>query len=168
MDRKILLNNIDVPGIRSFEVFRSAGGYLAVEKALQSMSPDEVVEEVKKSGLRGRGGAGFPAGMKWSFIDKKSNKPRYLICNADESEPGTFKDRYLMEKLPHLLIEGMICACYALGANTGYIYVRGEYKYIIGILNKAIQEAYHHGFLGNDILGSSYNLDIHVHSGAGA
>jgi NADH-quinone oxidoreductase subunit F len=168
MERKILLKNIAVPGIRTFEVFRSTGGYRSVEKALKTMSPDEVVEEVKKSGLRGRGGAGFPAGMKWSFIDKKLDKPRYLICNADESEPGTFKDRYLMEKIPHLLIEGMICSCYALGAKTGYIYVRGEYKYIIGILSEAIREAYANGFLGNNILGSSYSLDIHVHSGAGA
>jgi NADH-quinone oxidoreductase subunit F len=168
MERKILLKNVDVPGIRSFEVYRSTGGYDSVEKALKKMTPDEVVEEVKMSGLRGRGGAGFPAGMKWSFIDKKSGNPRYLICNADESEPGTFKDRYLMEKLPHLLIEGMICSCYALGANTGYIYVRGEYKYIIGILNQAIREAYEHGFLGKNILGTAFNLDIHVHSGAGA
>jgi NADH-quinone oxidoreductase subunit F len=168
MERKILLKNIDVPGIRTFEVYRSTGGYQSVEKALKTMTPDEVVEEVKKSGLRGRGGAGFPAGMKWSFIDKKSNNPRYLICNADESEPGTFKDRYLMEKIPHILIEGMICSCYALGANTGYIYVRGEYKYIMGILNEAIREAYDNGFLGKNILGSAYNLDIHVHSGAGA
>ena len=168
MERKILLNNISVPGIRSFEVYRSTGGYISVEKALKKMTPDEVVEEVKLSGLRGRGGAGFPAGMKWSFIDKKSGNPRYLVCNADESEPGTFKDRYLMEKIPHLLIEGMICSCYALGANTGYIYVRGEYKYIIGILNEAIKEAYQNGFLGKKILGSSFDLDIHVHSGAGA
>ena len=168
MERKILLKNIAVPGIRTFEVYRSTGGYQSVEKALNSMTPDEIVEEVKKSGLRGRGGAGFPAGMKWSFIDKKSGKPRYLICNADESEPGTFKDRYLMEKIPHLLIEGMICSCYALGANTGYIYVRGEYKYIIGILNEAIREAYSNGFLGENILGTTYNLDLYVHSGAGA
>src|SRR5665647_3625261 len=168
MERKILLNNIDVPGIRSFEVYRSTGGYQSVEKALKKMTPDEVVEEVKISGLRGRGGAGFPAGMKWSFIDKKSGNPRYLLCNADESEPGTFKDRYLMEKIPHLLIEGMICSCYALGANTGYIYVRGEYKYIIGILNEAIREAYEHGFLGDNILGTAFSMDLHVHSGAGA
>ncbi len=168
MERKILLEHINTPGIRSFEVYRSTGGYQSVEKALKTMMPDEVVEEVKKSGLRGRGGAGFPAGMKWSFIDKKSDKPRYLICNADESEPGTFKDRYLMEKIPHLLVEGMICSCYALGANTGYIYVRGEYKYIIGILNKAIREAYDHGFLGENLLGTTYKLDIHVHAGAGA
>jgi NADH-quinone oxidoreductase subunit F len=168
MGRKILLENIDVPDIRSFEVFRSRGGYASVEKALKTMTPDEVTEEVKKSGLRGRGGAGFPTGMKWSFLDKKSNKPRYLVCNADESEPGTFKDRYLMEKIPHLLIEGMICASYALGSNTAYIYVRGEFKYIVGILNQAIKEAYAQGFLGKNILGTSYHLDIFVHPGAGA
>jgi len=168
MGTKILLENIDVPDIETFEVFRSLGGYASVEKVLKTMTPDEVTEEVKKSGLRGRGGAGFPTGMKWSFIDKKSNKPRYLICNADESEPGSFKDRYLMEKIPHRLIEGMICSCYALGANTAYIYVRGEYKYIVGILNKAIKEAYTHGILGKNIIGSGFNLDIFVHPGAGA
>ncbi|MCE1199916.1 MAG: NADH-quinone oxidoreductase subunit NuoF [Marinilabiliales bacterium] len=168
MDRKILLDKIDIPGIRSFGVFQNAGGYSAVEKALTTMSPEEVVEEVKLSGLRGRGGAGFPTGMKWSFLDRKSGKPRYLICNADESEPGTFKDRFLMEKIPHLLIEGMICSCYALGVNTGYIYVRGEYKYIIGILNEAIREAHANGFLGKDILRTGYDLELHVHSGAGA
>src|SRR3954470_23725494 len=106
MGRKLLLEHIDVPGIETYDVYRSKGGYNSVEKALK-MTPDEVMEEVKKSGLRGRGGAGFPSGMKWSFLDRKSNKPRYLVCNADESEPGTFKDRYLMEKIPHILIEGL-------------------------------------------------------------
>jgi len=168
MGTKILLENIDVPGIQSFEVFRSLGGYASVEKALKTMTPDEVTDEVKKSGLRGRGGAGFPTGMKWSFIDKKALKPRYLICNADESEPGTFKDRFLMEKIPHRLIEGMICSSYALGASKAFIYVRGEFKYIIGILNKAIKEAYNNGFLGKNILGTTFSLDIYVHPGAGA
>src|SRR3954468_14922115 len=128
MGTKLLLKDINVPGIRSFEVYRKQGGYRAVEKALKTMSPDDVMEEVKKSGLRGRGGAGFPTGMKWSFLDRKSANPRYLVCNADESEPGTFKDRYLIERIPHLLIEGMILSSYALGANTSYIYVRGEMK----------------------------------------
>jgi NADH-quinone oxidoreductase subunit F len=105
MGKKILLANINVPGIETFDIYRKTGGYASVEKALKSMTPDEVTEEVKKSGLRGRGGAGFPAGLKWSFLDRKSDKPRYLVCNADESEPGTFKDRYLMERVPHLLIE---------------------------------------------------------------
>ena len=168
MERKIILENIEVEGIRSLEVYRQNGGYQSIEKALKTMTPDEVVAEVKTSGLRGRGGAGFPTGMKWSFIDKKSGNPRYLICNADESEPGTFKDRYLLEHIPHRLIEGMICAAYALGANKAYIYVRGEFKYIIGILNEAIKETYKAGLLGKDILGSGYDLDIHVHSGAGA
>jgi NADH-quinone oxidoreductase subunit F len=168
MERKIILEHIDVEGIRQLDVYRRQGGYLSLEKALKSMTPDEVVEQVKIAGLRGRGGAGFPTGMKWSFIDKKSGNPRYLICNADESEPGTFKDRYLMQHIPHRLIEGMICAAYALGANRAYIYVRGEFKSIIGILNIAIKEAYAAGLLGKNILGSGYDLDLHVHSGAGA
>ena len=141
MGRKLLLKDIDVPGIRSFEIYRKQGGYAAVEKALKTMTPDAVLDEVKKSGLRGRGGAGFPTGMKWSFLDRKSEKPRYLICNADESEPGTFKDRYLMEYIPHALIEGMIISSYALGAKTSYIYMRGEFRWIFPILERAIEEA---------------------------
>ena len=168
MPRKFLLEHIDVPKIGSFETYRNRGGYASVEKALRTMSPDAVMEEVKKSGLRGRGGAGFPAGLKWSFLDRKSDKPRYLVCNADESEPGTFKDRYLMEKIPHLLIEGMITSSYALGANTAYIYIRGEYMYIVKILERAIEEAYAAGFLGHNILGTAYSLDLYVHPGAGA
>ncbi len=168
MGRKLLLEHIDVPGIETFEVYRKKGGYGSVEKAVKTMTPDAVTEEVKQSGLRGRGGAGFPAGMKWSFLDRKSEKPRYLVCNADESEPGTFKDRYLMEKIPHLLIEGMITASYALGAKTAYIYIRGEYMYILRILERAIDEAYAAGFLGKNILGTDYSLDMYVHPGAGA
>ena len=168
MERKIILENIEVEGIRSLEVYRKNGGYTSIEKALKTMTPDDIVAEVKTSGLRGRGGAGFPTGMKWSFIDKKSGNPRYLICNADESEPGTFKDRYLLMNIPHRLIEGMICSAYALGSNKAYIYVRGEFKTIIGILNEAIKESYKAGLLGKNILGSGYDLDLHVHSGAGA
>ena len=168
MGRQIILENIAVPGIRSLDVYRKTGGYDVLENVLRNMSPDDVISEVKKSGLRGRGGAGFSTGMKWGFIDKSSSKPKYLICNADESEPGTFKDRYLMEHLPHLLLEGIIISAYALGANTAYIYVRGEFKYIAGILNKALTEAYSGGLLGNNILRSGYSLDIHVHPGAGA
>ena len=108
MGRQLLLEHVNVPGIETLEVYRKKGGYASLEKALKTMTPDGVTDEVKQSGLRGRGGAGFPAGMKWSFLDRKSEKPRYLVCNADESEPGTFKDRYLMEKIPHLLVEGMI------------------------------------------------------------
>ncbi|MBS1486386.1 MAG: NADH-quinone oxidoreductase subunit NuoF [Bacteroidetes bacterium] len=168
MGKKLLLEHINEPGIQSFEVYRKKGGYASVEKALKTMKPDDVTEEVKRSGLRGRGGAGFPTGMKWSFIDKKSGKPRYLVCNADESEPGTFKDRYLMEHIPHILIEGMITSSYALGANTSYIYIRGEYMYVAQILERAIDEAYANGFLGDHILGTDYSLNLYVHVGAGA
>ncbi|MFY8033856.1 MAG: NADH-quinone oxidoreductase subunit NuoF, partial [Flexibacteraceae bacterium] len=168
MALKILTEHINVPGIKTLEVYRQHGGYRSVEKAVKTMSPDDVVEEVKKSGLRGRGGAGFPTGMKWSFIDKKSGNPRYLVCNADESEPGTFKDRYLMSNNPHALVEGMITSSYALGANLSYIYVRGELLYVIRILQKAIDEAYAAGYLGKNILGSGYDLDLHVHPGGGA
>ncbi|UYZ57684.1 NADH-quinone oxidoreductase subunit NuoF [Hymenobacter latericus] len=168
MGRKLLTEYINVPGIDTFEVYRQHGGYRSVEKALKTMTPDEVVEEVKKSGLRGRGGAGFPTGMKWSFLAKPEGVPRHLVCNADESEPGTFKDRHLMSRLPHLLIEGMITSSYALGANTSYIYIRGELLYVLRILEKAIAEAYANGFLGKNILGSGYDLDLHVHPGGGA
>lgn len=168
MSRQLLLEHIAEPNIETFDVYRKKGGYASVEKALKTMTPDQVTEQVKTSGLRGRGGAGFPAGMKWSFLDRKSDKPRYLVCNADESEPGTFKDRYLMEKIPHLLVEGMITSSYALGAKTSYIYIRGEYMYIVRILEKAIDEAYAAGFLGKNILGTDYSLDLYVHPGAGA
>ncbi|MBL7793045.1 MAG: NADH-quinone oxidoreductase subunit NuoF [Saprospiraceae bacterium] len=166
--RKILLANDHIPGIQTYEVYRRQGGYRSVEKALKNMSPDDVVEEVKRSGLRGRGGAGFPTGMKWSFLAKPEGVPRYLLCNADESEPGTFKDRYLMERIPHLLVEGMICASYALGCRASYIYIRGEYKWIVKILERAIEEAYANGWLGENILGSGYSLDLYVAPGAGA
>lgn len=168
MGRKLLLEHAHVEGINTYEVYRKHGGYRAVEKALKSMSPEDVVEEVKKSGLRGRGGAGFPTGMKWSFIAKPEGVPRHLLCNADESEPGTFKDRYLMEKIPHLLIEGMILSSFALGANLSYIYIRGEYSWVVFILEKAIKEAYANGWLGKNILGTGFDLDLHVTPGAGA
>lgn len=168
MGRKLLLEHAHIEGIHTYETYRKNGGYRSVEKALKTMSPDAVVEEVKKSGLRGRGGAGFPTGMKWSFLAKPEGVPRYLLCNADESEPGTFKDRFLMEKIPHLLIEGMIVSSFALGANTSYIYIRGEYTWIVFILEKAIKEAYANGFLGKNILGSGYDLDLYVSPGAGA
>ncbi len=141
---------------------------LRLEKALRTMKPDEVTEEVKKSGLRGRGGAGFPTGMKWSFLAKPEGVPRYLVCNADETEPGTFKDRYLMEHLPHALIEGMIVSSFALGAKTSYIYIRGEMLYVYHIFEEAIAEAYEAGLLGKNILGTDYSLDLYVHPGGGA
>lgn len=123
MTQKLLLKDIHIPGINSFDVYRKNGGYTSVEKALKKMTPDQVVDEVKKSGLRGRGGAGFPTGLKWSFMDKKSGNPCYLLNNADESEPGTFKDRFIMEKTPHLMVEGMIVSSFALNVHTAYIYI---------------------------------------------
>ena len=167
MSKKLLLKNDHIPGIHTLETYRAHGGYTALQKAL-TMSPEAIVEEVKKSGLRGRGGAGFPTGMKWGFLAKPEGVPRYLVCNADESEPGTFKDRYLMERIPHLLVEGMILSSYALGARTSYIYIRGEYFYILRILERAIEEAYSAGLLGENILGSGFSHDLYVHPGAGA
>jgi NADH-quinone oxidoreductase subunit F len=165
---KILLQYINEPGLAEFDTYRKLGGYTAVEKALISMNQDQIVSEVKKSGLRGRGGAGFPTGMKWSFLSRDTGKPAYLVCNADEGEPGTFKDHFLMKNNPHLLIEGIISASYALGANCAFIYARGELYQTIRILEKAIAEAYENNFLGKNICGKGYNLDIHVHPGAGA
>jgi NADH-quinone oxidoreductase subunit F len=167
MGRKLLLEKAAVPGIRTYEVYRKEGGYAAWEKALK-MAPSDVVEEVKKSGLRGRGGAGFPTGLKWSFLAKPEGVPRYLVCNADESEPGTFKDRYLMEFIPHLLIEGLAISSYALGSNRTYIYIRGEYAWIVDILEQAIKEATANGWLGSNIKGSGFDCNIYVQRGAGA
>ena len=168
MGRKLLLDKVHIENIHTYDVYRKNGGYQAVEKALKSLTPDEIVEEVKKSGLRGRGGAGFPTGMKWSFIAKPEGVPRYLLCNADESEPGTFKDRFLMENNPHLLIEGMIISSFALGCNTSYIYIRGEFMWVLRILEKAIAEAYANGWLGKNIKGSGFDLNLYVTPGAGA
>ena len=167
MSKKLLLAKANVPGIRTYEVYRREGGYASVEKALK-MKTEDLVEEVKKSGLRGRGGAGFPTGLKWSFIAKPEGVPRHLVVNADESEPGTFKDRYLMEFLPHLLIEGMVVSSFALGSNVSYIYIRGEYAWITNILEEAIEEAKQNGWLGKNIQGSGFDCEIYVHRGAGA
>ena len=156
MGVKLLLDKANVPGIRTYEVYRREGGYRSVEKALKEMNPESIVEEVKKSGLRGRGGAGFPTGMKWSFIAKPEGVPRHLVCNADESEPGTFKDRYLMEFIPHLLLEGLIVSSFALGSHDTYIYIRGEYAWITDILEEAINEAKANGWLLKNILGKSF------------
>jgi NADH-quinone oxidoreductase subunit F len=168
MGVQLLLEKAHIEGIRSFDVYRREGGYKSVEKALKTMGPEAIVEEVKKSGLRGRGGAGFPTGLKWSFLAKPDGVPRHLVCNADESEPGTFKDRYLMEFIPHLLIEGLVVASFALGSNATYIYIRGEYAWVAEILEQAIAEAKANGFLGNNILGSGFDCEIYVHRGAGA
>lgn len=168
MAKKLLLENDHIPGLSKLSVYRQHGGYSSLEKAIKQMTPEQVVEEVKTSGLRGRGGAGFPTGMKWSFLARPEGVPRYVVCNADESEPGTFKDRYLMERNPHLLIEGMIASSYALGAKTSYIYIRGEYFYIARILEQALAEAYEVGLLGRNIFNSGFDHDCYVHVGAGA
>jgi NADH-quinone oxidoreductase subunit F len=166
----VLTARVGKPDSRSIETYLGDGGYAAVKKVLTGgWTPEQTTEEVKKSGLRGRGGAGFPTGVKWGFIPKDTKgKPVYLLCNADESEPGTFKDRLLMEEDPHQMIEGMIVSCYAIKCRTAYIYIRGEFYLGARILEKAIAEAYAHGFLGENILGSGYSLDVTVHRGAGA
>ena len=143
------------------------GGYGGLRKAL-GMTPDEVIDTVKRSGLRGRGGAGFPTGMKWQFVDKKTPNPKYICCNADESEPGTFKDHLLMERNPHLLIEGCAIGCYAIGSSVAYIYIRGEFLHVQTVLEAAIVEAYRAGYLGKNVLGTGFNCDVFVHRGAGA
>lgn len=165
---KILLKNIDHPSQKEIKVYESNGGYQAARKAIGKIQPVDLVEMVKQSGLRGRGGAGFGTGMKWGFIPKDPSLPKYLVCNCDESEPGTFKDRLLIENDPHQLIEGMLLSSYAIGAHFSVLYVRGEYFGGIHVLTKAVSEAYQAGFLGKNILGTDYSLDIVVHSGAGA
>jgi len=164
----LLFRRVHLENSQSLDVYRKNGGYASLTKALKGMSPDELIGEVKKSALRGRGGAGFPTGMKWSFVPKDSPKPKYVVCNADESEPGTFKDRYLMERDPHLLIEGMLLAAYALGSKTTYIYTRGEYQYLIDIMDAAIEEARAAGLVGEKILGTDFSCDVFTTTGAGA
>src|SRR5215470_11544577 len=154
-------------GAASLDRFLELGGYKAVQKALQQ-GPEWIVNEMKTSNLRGRGGAGFPTGMKWSFVPKESAKPKYVLCNGDESEPGTCKDRLILEHDPHAVIEGVMIAALAVGAKTGFIYIRGEYRYLVDILRKAIADAYARGFVGRNIFGSGKDLDIYWHGGAGA
>ncbi len=168
MEKKELFKYIDDPNQVRIETALSNGAYKAWEKALKQMKPVEVIEEVKKAGVRGRGGAGFPAGVKWGFIPKDSPKPKYLICNADESEPGTCKDRVLMERDPHMVVEGMAIASYAVGCHLAFIYVRGEFVKPYRTMEKAIDEARAKGFLGKDIFGTGYELDMIVHTGGGA
>lgn len=163
---QILFHNINKKDLHTLAVYEKEGGYKGLKKAF-AKEPDEIVEMVKASGLRGRGGAGFPTGLKWSFL-AKDVFPRYLCCNADESEPGTCKDRELLQKNPHLLIEGMILCSYACKIETGYIYLRGEFYDLCEIMETALEEAYAKGYLGKNILGSGLNLDIHTHLGAGA
>ncbi len=165
---KILFKNIDFPDQDKIDIYIKNGGYNALRKALDSMSPESVTEEVIKSGLRGRGGAGFPTGRKWTFLPKDSKRPVYLTVNADESEPGTFKDRELIEKDPHLVIEGTLLAAYAIKCGQAYIYIRGEFAFGARQLNKAIEEARAKGFLGKNILGKGVDIEIIVHRGGGA
>ena len=164
---RVLTKRFSVPNSHTLEAYIKHDGYKALKKALK-MKPDAVIEEVKKSNLRGRGGAGFPTGMKWGFVPRESPKPKYVVCNADESEPGTCKDRPLIEKDPHQLIEGCLLAGWALQSHQGYIYVRGEYRYVMDILDRALDEAYKKGLLGKNILGSGYDFDLYTHTGAGA
>src|SRR6201995_3433485 len=164
---KIITRNWGRPDSWTLAAYKATGGYSTLEKVL-GMQPAQVIDEVKKSNLRGRGGAGFPTGMKWSFVPKDSPKPKYLAVNADESEPGTCKDRPLMEMDPHQLIEGMVIAGNAIGAKRGFIYIRGEYRYVLDIVQTALDEAYHRGYLGQNIRGSGFQFDFLVHTGAGA
>ena len=164
---KILTKNIKTENSHRINVYIESGGYEAWKKVLKEMSPEDVVNYVKESGLRGRGGAGFPAGVKWSFVPNV-DKPKYLVCNADESEPGTFKDRLILEKDPHMMLEGIVIASYAIKANTAFVYIRGEFANQTILLNEAIQEMKEKGFLGKNILSSGYDLEILVTRGAGA
>jgi NADH-quinone oxidoreductase subunit F len=168
MFEPVLLRNVDVPEGHLLSTYEAGGGYRALRKALGEYTPDEIVDLVKDSNLRGRGGAGFPTGMKWSFVPKAAGKPKYLCCNADEGEPGTFKDRIIMERDPHQLIEGLAVSAYAIGAETAYVYIRGEYVTAIRRMEQAIAEAHENGYLGTGILGSNFNFMVYIHRGAGA
>ena len=161
------LKRMHIKDGHTLKVFQETGGYESLKKAL-NMSPDEIINEVKTSALRGRGGAGFPTGMKWGFVPRQSPKPKYVVCNADESEPGTFKDRYLLERDPHALIEGMLIAAFALGSEACYVYYRGEYNYLIDIMDHAIEEARAAKLVGKNILGSDFSCEFYTHTGAGA
>jgi len=166
---KILTKNMSNPAYTgSLQDYEATGGYQALRKVLAGVPQKDIVEMVKKSGLRGRGGAGFPTGVKWSFLPKDYQGPKYLCCNADESEPGTFKDRQLMERDPHQMLEGMAITCYAIGAETSYIYIRGEFRLGAQILERAIEEAKQAGHLGSNIHGSGVTINMYVHAGAGA
>ncbi len=164
----LLFKDIDTPGLAALETYRCIGGYATVSAVVGRTAPAECIETVKASGLRGRGGAGFPTGLKWSFVPKDSGRPKYLVCNADESEPGTFKDRELLEKNPHALIEGMILAGWAIGAHDGFVYLRGEFGWLQKVVDAAIAEAYAAGLLGADVAGTGFRFDLRTHLGAGA
>jgi NADH-quinone oxidoreductase subunit F len=167
-DGPVLSTHFKDPHGTWFEAYVADDGYVAANKALNSLTPEQVIDEVSRAKLRGLGGAGFPAGRKWSFVPKETTKPKYLVVNADEGEPGTFKDRYLMERDPHALLEGMIIAAYAIGSHKSYVYVRGEYFQSAARLQRAVDEAYRQGWLGTNIQGSGFDLDVVIHRGAGA
>src|SRR5262245_41810126 len=167
LETRVLTRRFGLPDSTSIDTYLATDGYEAFRKALD-MAPADIIEEVKVSNLRGRGGAGFPTGMKWSFVPRSSPKPKYIVVNADESEPGTCKDRLLIENDPHQLIEGVLIAGLAVDAHAGYIYVRGEYRYLIEILDRAISEAYTGGWLGKNIQGTGFDFDLYTHTGAGA
>ena len=167
LEVKVISKRFGLPNSTSIGVYLQHDGYKALEKAL-AMAPEDIINQVRSSGLRGRGGAGFNTGMKWSFVPKQSAKPKYIVCNADESEPGTCKDRPLMEYDPHQLIEGIIIAGYAIQAHQGFIYVRGEYRYLLDIVDRALAEAYERGYLGNNLRGSGFDFELCTHTGAGA
>lgn len=164
----VLMRHMDLEGSETLGVYRENGGYTTLEKALKEHKPEEIIEIVKESGLRGRGGAGFPAGLKWSFIPKDPSVPKYLTCNADEGEPGTFKDRAFLEQDPHQLLEGMLITSYAIEAKLAYIYIRGEFVHGTRVLEQAIEEARQEGLIGKNIFGTDFNCEIYVHRGAGA
>ena len=163
----LLTRYVREPDAETLDFYTSHGGYEALKKAL-AMTPDAIIEAVKASGLRGRGGAGFPTGLKWQFVDKKSPKPKYICCNADESEPGTFKDHVLMERNPHLLFEGCLIGCYAIGAKVAYIYIRGEFHHVQEVLEAELAKARAAGFVGRNLFGTGFDCEIYVHRGAGA
>jgi NADH-quinone oxidoreductase subunit F len=167
LETQLLSRRFRLPGSDTLEVFLANGGFDGFRKALE-MSPDDIINEVKTSNLRGRGGAGFPAGLKWSFVDRKSPKPKYVVVNADESEPGTCKDRVIMQYDPFRLVEGCLIAARAIGAKRGWIYIRGEYRYLIEHMNRKLDEAYAAGWLGKNIQGTGMDFDLSTHSGAGA
>ena len=167
LETRVISQRFDLPDSASIDTYLANDGYVAIKRVLD-MTPEAIIEELKVSSLRGRGGAGFPTGMKWSFVPRTTGKPTYVICNSDESEPGTCKDRLLMENDPHQIIEGMMIAGWTIRSNKGYIFIRGEYRYLIEIVEKAIEEAYARGYLGKNILGSGWDFDLYTQSGAGA
>ncbi len=167
LEVRILTRRFGLPNSQSLDTYLSTGGYTGFRTAM-GMTPEQIIDEVKASNLRGRGGAGFPTGMKWGFVPRQSPKPKYIVVNADEGEPGTCKDRVLMENDPHLLLEGMAIAALSVGAKKGYIYIRGEYRYLIEIMDRAIEEEYQRGYLGRNVLGSGLDFDVYTHTGAGS